>query len=202
MMKGARRLVLASASGIRRTLLESAGLAVEVEPASIDEAAVKAAMQAEGAVAEAVAVELAVRKAQAVAARHPEALVLGADQMLECAGTWFDKPADRAAAGRQLHTLAGRTHRLISAVAVVEDGREVWRSADAATLHMRALSAAFIDRYLDRMGAAALASVGAYQLEGLGAQLFTRVEGDYFTVLGLPLLPLLAFLRQRGMLET
>lgn len=202
MSSGARPLVLASASRIRRTMLENAGIPVIVDPADIDEQAVKTTMRGQGAAAEAVAVELATRKAQAVSVRHRGALVIGADQMLDAGGAWFDKPADRSAAGRQLAALAGRPHRLISAAAIVEDGREVWRMADTVILHMRPLSDTFIERYLDRMGPAALSSVGAYQLEGLGAQLFTRVEGDYFTVLGLPLLPLLAFLRQTGLLES
>lgn len=201
MSSGARRLVLASASRIRRTLLQNAGLEVIADPADIDESAVKDAMRQKGAAVEAVALELATRKAQAVAARHPDALVIGADQMLDAGGTWLDKPADRAAAARQLAALAGRAHRLISATVVIESGRDVWHIADSATLHVRSLTPAFIERYLDRAGTAALGSVGAYQLEGLGAQLFTRVEGDYFTILGLPLLPLLAFLRQHGIID-
>lgn len=201
MTAAARTVVLASASQIRRSLLQNAGLDVAVDPAEIDEAAVKAAMRHEGKSAETVALELATRKARAVSARHPRALVIGADQMLDAGGAWLDKPVDRAAAARQLATLAGRSHRLISAAAVVEDGRPAWQAADAVTLHMRQLTPQFVERYLDRVGAAALASVGAYQLEGLGAQLFTRIDGDYFTVLGLPLLPLLAFLRQRGIIE-
>ena len=200
-MTGQRTLVLASASRARLTLLTNAGLDVIADPASIDEAAVKAELRAQGAVVETVAVELAIRKAQAVAARHPQSLVIGCDQMLEAAGQWLDKPTDRAAAARQLAALAGRPHRLISAAVVMEGDREVWRTAEPATLHMRPLSPAFIDRYLDRMGDAALTSVGAYQLEGLGAQLFTRIDGDYFTILGLPLLSLLAFLRQRDMID-
>lgn len=193
-------LILASASAVRRALLTNAGVAIEVDPVALDEASIKAAMRAQGAPAEMAALELAVAKARSVAPRHPGALVLGADQMLEAGDAWFDKPGDRAAAKRQLELLAGRRHRLVSAAAVIEDGQEVWRHADSVTLHMRALSPAFIDAYLDRVGAAALSSVGAYQLEGLGAQLFDRVDGDYFTVLGLPLLPLLAFLRRRGII--
>lgn len=193
-------LVLASASAIRRTLLANAGVAVTVDPSRVDEAAIKAAMRSHGAPAEMAALEIAAAKASEVSARHPGALVLGADQMLEAGGQWFDKPADRAAAGRQLEALAGRSHRLISAAVVVEDGREIWRHAASVVLQMRPLSAEFIAAYLDRAGPAALASVGAYQLEGLGVQLFERVEGDYFTVLGLPLLPLLAFLRSRGII--
>ena len=196
-----RPLVLASASRIRRTLLQNAGLEVVADPADIDETAVKETMRRQGAAVEAVAIELATQKALAVAARHQEALVIGADQMLDAGGSWFDKPTDRAAAARQLGALAGHPHRLISATVVIEGGRAVWRFADAATLHVRPLTREFIERYLDRLGPAALASVGAYQLEGLGAQLFTRIDGDYFTILGLPLLPLLAFLRQHGIID-
>jgi len=193
-------LVLASASAIRRTILTNAGLTVTVDPAHIDEPAVKAELRQHQMPVETVAIELAVRKAKSVAQRHPGALVIGADQMLEAGGEWFDKPVDRAGARRQLAALSGRTHRLISGVAVVDGDQEIWRTADAVTLHMRQLTPAFIETYLDRVGEAALTSVGAYQLEGLGAQLFKRIEGDYFTVLGLPLLPLLAFLRERGII--
>lgn len=201
MSPGARSLVLASASRTRRSLLQNAGLEVVTDAAEIDEGAVKDEMRRHGAAVEAVALELATRKAQAVATRHPDALVIGADQMLDAGGSWFDKPTDRAAAARQLAALAGRTHRLVSATVVIEGGREIWRTADSATLHMRPLGPAFIERYLDQVGPAALGSVGAYQLEGRGAQLFTRIEGDYFTILGLPLLPLLAFLRQHGIID-
>jgi septum formation protein len=193
-------LILASRSAIRHTLLANAGLSVTVDPAAVDENEIKARMRSQNAPAMAAATELAGAKAQAVSARHPGELVIGADQILALGPYWFDKPADREAAAQQLQRLAGRTHQLVSAVAVVEDGTEIWRTAQSAVLHMRPLSRGFIDAYLDRMGDAALSSVGAYQLEGLGAQLFTAIEGDYFTILGLPLLPLLAFLRQRGIM--
>jgi septum formation protein len=195
-----RPLVLASASAIRRTILTNAGLTVAVEPASIDELAVKQEMRRQGAPVESVAIELAARKASAVAVRHPGALVIGADQILEAGGEWLNKPADRAAAERQLTSLSGRTHRLISGAAIIEEGREIWRHADTVTMHMRMLSPDFITSYLDRAGPAVTSSVGAYQIENLGAQLFNRIDGDFFTVLGLPLLPLLAFLRQRGII--
>jgi septum formation protein len=180
--------------------LNNAGIPVIVNPASIDESAVKKDMRRQGLPVESVAIELAARKAHAVAAAHPGALVIGADQILEAAGAWLDKPGDRAAAERQLTSLAGRTHRLVSGAAIVQDGHEIWRHADTVTMHMRALSPAFISSYLDRVGDAATTSVGAYQIENLGAQLFNRIDGDFFTVLGLPLLPLLAFLRQRGII--
>lgn len=194
-------LVLASASRTRLALLRNAGLDVTADAADIDEAAVKAEMRAQGVGIEMVAIELATRKAQVVAARHPGSLVIGADQMLETAGQWLDKPPDRAAAARQLAALSHRSHRLVTAAVVVEAGREVWRTANTVVMHMRELSPTFIERYLDRMGDDAFASVGAYQLEGLGAQLITRVEGDYFSILGLPLLSLLTFLRKHGIIE-
>jgi septum formation protein len=201
-MSAPPRLVLASGSAIRRTILANAGLSVTVDPADIDEGAVKTRMQAQGAPAVAAAIELAVAKARAVSGRHPGALVIGADQLLTLGNEWFDKPSDRAAAIRHLERLSGRTHELVCGVAVVEDGAEIWRTAQSVVLHMRPLSRAFIEIYLDQAGDAVLSSVGAYQLEGRGAQLFTAVEGDYFTVLGLPLLSLLAFLRQRGIMPT
>lgn len=191
-------LILASASPARRTVLENAGLAFAVEPAEVDEAEVKSAMRAQGAAAADVAAALAERKARAVARAHPDALVIGADQMLTCEGRWYDKPADLAAARRQLARLRGRTHELVSAVVAVSEGERAWRHIDRARLTMRPFSDAFLDDYLARMGDEALSSVGAYRLEGLGAQLFTRIEGDFFSILGLPLLPLLAFLRERG----
>lgn len=193
-------LVLASGSAIRRTLLANAGLAITVDPASIDEGEIKNRMREQNAPAMAIATELASAKARAVSPRHTGKMVIGADQILTLGPQWFDKPVNRAAAAAQLERLAGRPHQLISAVAVVEDGTEIWRTAQSVTLHMRPLDRAFIESYLDLAGPAVLSSVGAYQLEGLGAQLFTAIDGDYFTVLGLPLLPLLGFLRQRGMM--
>jgi septum formation protein len=194
------RLVLASTSAIRRTLLEAAGLAVTVEAPAVDEAAIKAALLAKGADAPTVAAALAERKALSVAG-GPDAYVIGADQMLECYGRWFDKPGDLAGARRQLEALRGREHHLYSAVAVASGGVVLWRRVERARLVMRAFSDAFLDSYLERAGAAALWSVGSYQLEGLGVQLFSEIEGDHFTILGLPLLPLLAFLRSRGVLS-
>lgn len=191
-------LVLASASRTRAGMLERAGVAVTCDPADVDEDAVKAAGRAAGCSVEQVAERLAEAKARTVAVRHPGALVLGADQMLDCEGQWFDKPAGRDGAAEQLRRLRGRTHRLVSAAAVVRDGVVMWRGIDDARLTMRAFTDGFLDGYLQACGDGVLSSVGAYHLEGLGAQLFERVEGDFFTILGLPLLPLLGFLRERG----
>ena len=192
----ARPLLLASKSAARRTLLENAGVPVEIEPADVDERAVEA--RARLADAEAVAVLLAREKAYAVAAKHPGRMVLGADQTLALGERRFSKPPNRAGAREQLSALRGKTHTLHSAVAVVAAGAVVFEHVDAARLTMRAFSDGFLDRYLNAVGGAATASVGGYQLEGAGVQLFERIEGDHFTVLGLPLLPLLDWLRRSG----
>jgi septum formation protein len=192
----ARPLVLASKSAARRALLEAAGIPVEIVPADIDERAVEARAGLEDAGT--VAALLAREKAKAVAGKHPDGLVLGADQTLALRERRFSKAPDRAAAREQLMALRGQTHTLHSAVAVVAAGAVVFEHVDAAHLTMRAFSDGFLDRYLDAVGDAATASVGGYQLEGLGLQLFERVEGDHFTVLGLPLWPLLDWLRRAG----
>ena len=191
-------LVLASSSRIRRTLLSGAGIPVDVRPADLDERAIEAGapVQAPGA----TAALLARAKASAVARLNPGRLTLGADQTLALGAERFAKPADRAAARRQLQALAGRTHELHSAIAFVADGTMLFEHVGVAHLTMRALSDRFLDLYLDAIGSAATTSVGAYQIEGLGIQLFERVDGDYFTVLGLPLMAALDFLRQRGCL--
>jgi septum formation protein len=193
-------VILASASVTRARLLEQAGLAVTSDPAGIDEAALKQRCRADGADAAACAAALADAKAARVARRHESALVIGADQLLACGRDWFDKPEDRAAARRQLLQLRGRSHELATAVAVWRGDQPLWRYCERPRLAMRAFSDAFLDAYLAAAGDSILASVGAYRLEGLGAQLFERIEGDYFAILGLPLLPLLAFLRGEGML--
>lgn len=197
-MSAAPKLVLASGSRTRAAMLEQAGVPAILDRPLVDEDEVKAAGRAEGVPADAVAEALAELKAQRITRRHPGALVVGADQMLDCEGRWFDKPADRAAARAQLLDLRGKTHQLVSCAVVVRDGERMWHKTDSARLTMRNFSEAFLDDYLDRVGDDVLHSVGAYQLEGLGAQLFHRVEGDFFTILGLPLLPLLGFLRVHG----
>ncbi|CAO3372094.1 Maf family protein [Azospirillum argentinense] len=193
-------VVLASGSRTRAEMLERAGVRVALAPAAVDEEEIKLAARAEGAPVEDVAEALAELKAQRVTRKHPGALVIGADQMLECEGRWFDKPADRAAARAQLQDLRGRTHRLVSCAVVIRDGERLWHHVDRARLTMRPFSDAFLDSYLNASGDDVLGSVGAYHLEGLGAQLFHRVDGDFFTILGLPLLPLLGFLRVHGVI--
>lgn len=187
-------LVLASKSAARLALLAGAGIAVEVLPADIDERGVEAKAPAQDAGA--VAALLAREKARAIAAQRPGRIVLGADQTLVLGNRRFSKPADRAAAAEQLRALRGRTHALHSALALVCDGDVLFEYGDVARLTLRNFSDRFLESYLDTVGDVVMASVGAYQLEKPGIQLFERIEGDYFTILGLPLLPLLDFLRR------
>jgi len=193
-------LVLASASAARRQMLEAAGLSFAVEAPDLDEDAAKLGLRAQGLAPHQQAGALAALKALAVSQRRPESLVIGADQMLTVDGETLDKPRNADDARAHLMRLRGGTHELQTAVVVAHGGAVLWRHADAPRLTMRAFSPAFLDKYLAQAGEGVLRSVGAYQLEGLGAQLFERIEGDYFSVLGLPLLPLLAFLRGHGIL--
>ncbi len=196
-------LVLASASPARQELLRRAGLAFEALPAAVDEAAIKQAALAEAIPPEDAAVILAEAKAERIARRRPEALVIGCDQLLVCrleAGErWFDKPPDAVAARAQLLLLRGRTHRLVSATVAWRGGARIWQDVTTARLTMRAFSEAFLDAYLAAEGEAILGCVGAYRLEGLGQHLFSKVEGDHSAVLGLPMMPLLRFLRGHGL---
>ena len=194
----AEPLVLASKSVARLGLLGAAGILVEVVPADIDERGIEA--QASTHEAGAAAALLAREKARAVAVQRPGRLVLGADQTLALQSHRFSKPADRAAAAEQLRALRGKTHVLHSALAVIRDDEVMFEHTDVARLTMRNFSDNFLEQYLDTAGEAVVASVGAYQLERPGVQLFERVQGDYFTVLGLPLLPLLDFLRREKFL--
>ena len=194
------RVVLASASVARAALLRGAGVALSVEPAAVDEDRLKREMRQDGESAAGCAIVLATEKAVVVSRRDPAALVIGGDQILAIGAEWFDKPADLDAARRQLLALRGRTHMLATAVCVAEAGMPVWRAVSIPELTMRHFSDAFLDRYVEAEGNSLLGSVGSYRLEGLGAQLFSRIGGDYFAVLGLPLLELLGFLRERGVL--
>lgn len=190
-------LVLASGSAARRSMLEAAGLAFEVDVPRVDEEGAKASLRAAGLRPRDQADALAELKALSVSRSRPD-FVIGADQMLALGDEVFDKPKSPAEAREQLLRLRGQTHELITAAVVAREGSIIWRHVDTPKLKMRTFSDAFLDDYLSRAGENVLRSVGAYQLEGLGAQLFERVEGDYFSVLGLQLLPLLAFLREHG----
>jgi septum formation protein len=194
---GGSPLVLASRSESRHAILTAAGIPHEIEPADIDERRIE---QQSAVTAAEVACLLARAKARAVSAQRPDALVLGADQTLAVGTRLFSKPLDRAAARAQLLLLRGHTHELHSGIAIVRDQVVLFEHHEVARLAMRAFSEAFLDAYLDMVGAAAQASVGAYQLEKIGIQLFERIEGDHFVILGLPLLALLQFLRRQGLL--
>jgi septum formation protein len=196
------RLVLASASVARRAVLAGAGLRFDVRPAAIDEAAIKRAARRDGLDATAAALRLADAKAAWASGQEPQALVIGADQILTCDGAWYDKPDDMEAARRQLLALRGRTHELATAVVCRTGDRLLWRHTALPRLTMRAFSGPFLDAYLAEEGELVLSSVGAYRLEGPGVQLFERVEGDHAAILGLPLLPLLEFLRNAGVTRT
>jgi septum formation protein len=205
MSSESRRVILASGSRIRREMLLAAGLtSLEIVPADVDEAEIRASLMSESDCIEPdmVAGVLARAKAEAVSKLHPDAMVIGADQVLALGTRMFEKPTDMAAARDHLDRLRGETHELFSAVVVAEAGDALWGMVDAARLTMRRFSDDFLDRYLATVGDRALTSVGAYELEGLGVQLFEDIDGDYFTILGLPLLPLLAELRNRGALTS
>jgi nucleoside triphosphate pyrophosphatase len=196
------RLILASSSPTRRRLLAEAGLEFIVEPARIDETTLKARFTSDVRSASDCALALADAKARQVAAGHRGGLVIGADQILVCGDTRFDKPASLAEARNQLRALRGRIHQLVTAACVVQDQGCIWQAGTSAKLTMREFSDAFLDTYLASEGTGILGSVGAYRLEGRGIQLFAQVEGDYFAILGLPLLELLSFLRERGALAS
>ncbi len=194
-------LVLASASAIRAQLLSNAGLRFEVIPSEVDERAAEEPLIEAGMSSEDIALVLAEAKAVNVSEEQPGALVIGADQTLDFEGKRLTKPGSMDQARRQLLAMSGMSHALFAAIVVARDGEAIWRHVEIARMYMRDLQPAEIGRYLGRVGTSALKSVGGYQIEGVGIQLFDRIEGDYFAVLGLPLLPLLKFLRTAGAIE-
>lgn len=192
--------ILASSSASRRQMLDAAGLGYEAIPSQVDEPAVRRALEADGGgfvAASRLAIALAQAKAEDVSAANPGAVVVGADQVLAMGARLFEKPKDLDEARRHLAAFRGQTHTLHAAVAIARDGRADWHHIDVARMTMRAFSPEFVEAYMTHAGRAILGSVGAYQLEGLGIQLFERIEGCYFTILGMPLLPLLGELRNR-----
>ena len=199
---GDRHLVLASQAAVRAAMLRAVGLSFSVQPARVDEGAVKDAMRAEDPEGRETARALAALKARRVSAGAPGAFVIGADQLLVCGDEWFDKPVDVDDARGQLQRLRGRQHTLVTAVSVVRDEAEIWGEVVCPQLTMRPFSDAFLERYLEQAGDGILACVGGYEAEGLGGQLLAEIKGDWFAVLGLPLLPLLGFLREHGLVET
>jgi septum formation protein len=199
---GVPPLVLASGSVTRADILKNAGLEFETRRPNVDEASIRLSMIETNATVEACAGRLAELKALEISAEQPRALVIGADQILEFEGNWFEKPETPDQARAQLLRLSGGEHRLISSVSVALGNAVIWRHTDQASLVMRRLGDAFMDRYIETMGERMFGSVGGYQIEGLGAQLFASVDGDHYTILGLPLLPLLGFLRDSDVLGT
>ena len=187
-------------SAARRAMLEHAGLEVRIDRPQIDEKEIKRSMRGNRLDAATLAATLAEQKAHSITRRHAGMLVVGADQVLECDGNIFDKPDDLDTARAQLHTLTARRHDLVSAVCIIQDGERLWHTVDRAKLWMRPLGEEFIESYLHAVGDAARTGPGGYQVEQLGVQLFQRIEGNHFTILGLPLLPLLDYLRTCGVL--
>lgn len=195
-------IILASTSATRLRILAQAGVPVEAVAPAVNEAPIKTSARKLGNTAADTALLLAVAKAVAVSKDRRKALVIGADQILACDDVWFDKPTDLATAVSHLRRLQGRSHHLETGVACARAGSIVWTHSKTARLSVRVLSDEFIARYIDHEGESILQSVGAYRLEGMGAQIFETIEGDFFSILGLPLLPLLDFLRQAGVLST
>jgi len=196
------KMILASASSSRAKLLQAAGLSFEPIPANVDENSIKDSLKAENATAEQCAETLAELKAVKISQANADALVIGADQLLECNGDWFDKPADMNGVKSHLLKLRGQTHTLATSVVVAQNGARIWHFNASPQLSMRNFSDAFIERYIAQVGEKALLSVGAYQLESEGIQLFSRIQGDFFAILGLPLLELLSFLRGHDVVQT
>lgn len=195
-------LLLASASPIRLSLLQAAGLTVSAQPMRIDEETIRQSLEAEDATPRDIADTLAEMKAAKLAERQPEALVLGCDQVLDFKRKIFGKPKSMDEAKAQLHTLRGQTHKLLSAAVLYHEGKPIWRHVGEARLTMTDFSDAYLDDYLNRNWPGIGHSVGGYKLEEEGVRLFSRIDGDYFTILGLPLLPLLSYLGQRGFIPS
>ncbi len=195
------KLILASKSPFRSAILKNAGIVFSTESADIDERAVEAPLYKSGATPQEVAQVLAEAKALSVSENHPDVVVIGCDQTLSLGDQIFHKPVDMDAARRQLLQFSGKTHQLNSAVVLVKNGKPLWRHVSVARMTMRDLDPGFVGRYLGRVGDIALSSVGAYQVEGPGIQLFEEIEGDYFTIVGLPLLPLLNELRKENLID-
>ncbi len=198
----ARNLILASGSATRRELLRNAGLSFDIEVPHVDEAAIRESLVAEGAPARDVADALAEAKARRISAKRPGAMVLGCDQVLDFAGELIAKPETPEAAREQLARMRGKRHQLLSAAVIYEDAEPIWRHVGVVRMAMREVSDAYLDTYVARNWNSIRHSVGAYKLEEEGVRLFSQVQGDYFSVLGLPLLDLLSFLILRGDLET
>ncbi len=194
-------LILASASASRQMLMRNAGLTFSSIPAQIDERAIDTKLKQDGAAPEVIALELAKAKAIAVSLLHPEAFVIGSDQTMSLGDRIYHKAKDMAQAHANVLSLSGKTHRLNCGVALAKNGAVIWDTVSIAKMTVRELSADYVSRYLERSGSQVLSSVGAYQLEGEGIQLFSSIEGDYFTILGLPLLPLLAQLRELRVID-
>lgn len=195
-----KNLILASGSAIRQEMLRNAGVEFHVATAKVDEATIRAALLAERAKPWDIADALAEAKARKVSSKEPEALVIGCDQVLDFGGEIISKPRDHAELREHLERLSGQRHRLLSAVVIYEDGQPVWRHVGAVRLQMREISAAYLDEYLERNAENLMYSAGGYQLESEGVRLFAKIEGDYFTVLGLPLVELLGYLTARGVI--
>ncbi len=195
-------LILASASTSRATMLRNAGLDFDVRPARVDEEEIKLSLKSDGASLRDAATALAELKAHRISTAEPTDFIIAADSMVACDGRWYDKPRDINDARVHLQSLRGKTHELVSAVALARGGSVIWRHAESAKLTMRDFSDGFLDAYLAQAGDAVLGCVGCYQLEGLGVQLFSRIQGDHFTILGLPLLPLLDILRENKVLRS
>ena len=194
-------LILASASLARNRLLKNAGVVFRTVASGIDEAAIKQKFKLDEKCPNEVALALATAKAISVGTQYPGNTIIGSDQLLVCDGQWFDKPTCMETARDQLECLSGRVHKLVNATVITKNGASIWNYQNTVNVEMRELSIGLIDEYLAKEGGAVCETVGAYKLEGHGAQLLTKVDGDFFSILGLPILPLLGFLRERDILR-